>query len=121
MRPVCARHKHRGVIIMDVLVALGIAAVLLTSFSIAAGAFQRDERRLAATRANYRHLEASLFALQSGGQVDSDIRIEKLDNGPTGRVWVRVSAIRWEDGIDRRNQNIVGLAPAAAAERGAVR
>jgi hypothetical protein len=82
---------RRAFMLLDMVLAVGIATVLLISLSVAVGTHRRAERRMAEARAVNRQLEAGLLALQSGGKADPDLRVERLGNGPDNRVWVRVA------------------------------
>ena len=77
--------------LLDMMMALGIATAVLLSLSVAVGTFRRAERRMADARALDRRLETALLTLQAGGRADPDLRVERLGDGPGQRVWVRLS------------------------------
>jgi type II secretory pathway pseudopilin PulG len=85
------RRRGRGFMLLDMMLAMGIATAVLLSLSVAVGTFRRAERRMADARALDRRLETALLTLQSGGKADPDLLIERLGEGPDHRAWVRVS------------------------------
>jgi len=104
--------------LMDIMVALFIAAALLMSLAAAVGKLHRSQRQMADSRAATRRLEQALIALQAGAAPDPQLQIERLPDNLPGRVWVRLS-LPALPGIDQPRPSLVGLVPAANIPGGA--
>jgi hypothetical protein len=112
------RRAARAFMAMDLLIALAAATAFLLSLSVALGAYRRAERGMAEARADCRRLEQGLLALQIGGTPDSELRTERLGNGPANLVWIRLTLPPSPLLRDQTNAALVGLVPADKAAGG---
>jgi hypothetical protein len=117
------RSLHRSVprafLLMDLLMAVTIAAAVLLSLSVAVGTLHRAQRQMAQQRADARRLELALFTLQSGGKADPDFQMERLADAPANHVWVRLSLRQLAPNANAARASLVGLVPADKAPGGA--
>ena len=85
------RPAPRAFFLIDLIMAVAMASALIISFSVAIGSLRHAQRRMADQRAAVRRLDQALLVLQSGGNADPQLQIERLADGPADCVWVRVS------------------------------
>ena len=116
--PFRLRRSPRAYMMIELILAMLIAAALLMSLVAAVGKLHRAERQMADSRAATRRLEAALVALQAGGTADPDLQIERLPGGTADRVWVRLSMRLNEPTVVQPRASLVGLIPAAKAPGG---
>jgi hypothetical protein len=100
--------------LMDLMVALGMATALILMVALSVGALHRAERRLADARATNRHLEEAMLTLQNGGGLDPAVNVERLGTGPANGVWVRLT-LRESTPASPVRAALVGLVPADKA------
>jgi hypothetical protein len=111
---------RRAFMMVDLLLAVSIAAAVLLSLSVAVATLHRAQRQMAQQRADARRLEAALFTLQTGGNIDPQCQIERLAaNAPPNRAWVRVSLPKNTPGANSGRASLVGLVPADKTPGGA--
>lgn len=88
------RHP-RGFLVGDAMLALVLALVLLMSFAALVAQQRKAERKLAASRAAVRDVEAALLALQATSTPAPGLRLERLPTtAPAGHAWVRATLER---------------------------
>jgi hypothetical protein len=117
------RPRHfapRAFLMVDLLMAVSIAAAVLLALSVAVGTLHRAQRQMYQQRADARRLEAALFTLQSGGKADPQLQLERLAAAaPPNRVWVRLSLPQPTPNGNAARASLVGLVPADKAPGGA--
>jgi len=104
-------RRARGFLLMDMTMALMIGTVVLVSTLAAVAHVRQAETKLAATRATMRRLEAGLFALRVGENVDPGLKLERLPGTIDVFTWVRISTGTGQT----PRASLVGLVPADRA------
>jgi hypothetical protein len=100
-------RRARGVLAMEAILALAAALALLMMLTYTVAQQHKAQRRLAATRATARRVEAALLAIQAqgppGAPLPTGLQVARLEAepggpaAPAGHLWVRVTAPASDD------------------------